>query len=179
MSKVLKGIYVLFKVAILGFICIQRFSNNAVSIFNYRLFGVVTGSMAPKYNIGDVLLCKEVDPKTLKVGDDISYLGTTGSMKNKVVTHRIIEISKDENGDLLFQTKGIATTNKDPVIHESQVYGIIVTEIGILSAIYKFIATPTGFYICIFVPLALLIGSEIIESMVERYKEKKGIKEEN
>jgi signal peptidase len=103
MSKVLKGIYVLFKVAILGFIfllatsiCIQRFSNNAVSIFNYRLFGVVTGSMAPKYNIGDVLLCKEVDPKTLKVGDDISYLGKTGSMKNKVVTHRIIEISKDE-----------------------------------------------------------------------------------
>ena len=57
-------------------VCLQRFSNNRLSFFNYRMFTVVSGSMEPEYEIGDVLIAKEKDPKTIRVGDTISYLGT-------------------------------------------------------------------------------------------------------
>lgn len=166
------------KVCILGFmimfaliICMQRFSNNSLSIFNYRLFSVVTGSMSPKYEVGDVILCKEVDINTLKIGDDITYLGKSGTYKDKIVTHRIHNI-EEVDGELEFYTKGIASTRIDPVVKKDQIYGKIVIKFQTLSWLYKFITTPSGFYICIFIPIAILIGSEIISTSVEKYEEK-------
>lgn len=183
LKTVIKVLYGLFKTCILAFllvfaliVCLQRFSNNSVSFFNYRLFSVVTGSMVPKYDIGDVLVCKEVDINTLKVGDDISYVGIDGTYNDKVITHRIIEIKKDETGKLLFYTKGIATKTIDPVVKEEQIYGKITGEVAMLSALYKFISTSKGFYIAIIVPLVLLIGSEIIVTLVEKKKDKQELK---
>ena len=50
-------------------VCLQRFSDNKISFFNYRMFTVVSQSMTPKYDIGDVLISKETDP--LKVEQDL------------------------------------------------------------------------------------------------------------
>ena len=152
-------------------VCLQRFSDNSVSIFKYRMFSVATGSMKPKYLIGDVILCKEVDVETLKVGDDITYKGKSGTFKDKTVTHRIVKI-EEENGEYQIYTKGIASTRVDPVVTEEQVYGKIVTKFKFLSWLYKFITTPTGFYMCIFIPIVILFGSEIISISIEKYEEK-------
>ena len=129
--------------------------------------------MVPMYDIGDVLICKEVDVETLKVGDDISYFGKSGAYKDKVITHRIIKIETDENGELSFYTKGIATKTIDPIVKEDQIYGKITKKAVFLSALYKFISTPSGFYIAIIVPIVLLIGSEVIVTMFERKRDKK------
>lgn len=176
--NILKIIGVTIKIFVLTFmvmfalvICMQRFSNNSLSILNYRLFTVASGSMAPKYDIGDVILCKEVNLRTLKKGDDITYLGTSGTFKDKVVTHRILNI-EEVDGKLEFHTKGIASTRVDPIVKEEQIYGKIIMELKLLSWLYKFIITPNGFYICIFIPLTILIGSEIISTSVEKYEEK-------
>lgn len=152
-------------------VCLQRFSDNNISIFKYRMFSVATGSMKPKYLVGDVILCKEVDVRTLKVGDDITYKGKSGTFKDKTVTHRIVKID-DSDSEIRIYTKGIASTRIDPVVTEEQVYGKIVTKFEFLSWLYKFITTPTGFYMCIFIPIAILFGSEIISMSVEKYEEK-------
>ena len=57
-------IVVLMLVAVL----LQRTTNNSVSIGGYRMFAVATGSMIPVYNVGDVLISKEINAKSLKVG---------------------------------------------------------------------------------------------------------------
>ena len=168
---VIKAFVIVFMAMFALIICLQRFSDNTLSVFNYRLFSVASGSMAPKYVIGDVILCKDVDLTTIKVGDDITYLGTSGTFKGKVVTHRVLKIEESE-GKLQFHTKGIASTRIDPIVKEEQVYGKIVMELKFLSWLYKFIITPSGFYICIFIPLAILLGSEIISTTVEKYEEK-------
>ena len=85
-------IVVLMLVAVL----LQRTTNNSVSIGGYRMFAVATGSMIPVYNVGDVLISKEINAKSLKVGDDIVYEGEKVSFKNKFVTHRIISIEENE-----------------------------------------------------------------------------------
>lgn len=170
-GMILKTALISFMIMFALVVCLQRFSDNSISIFKYRMFSVATGSMKPKYLIGDVILCKEVDVKTLKVGDDITYKGKSGTFKNKTVTHRIVKI-EEENGELQIYTKGIASTRIDPVVTEEQVYGKIVTKFEFLSWLYKFITTPTGFYMCIFIPIIILFGSEIVSISVEKYEEK-------
>ena len=77
---------------------------------------------------------------------------------------------------MLFHTRGLTNSVEDPVVKEDQVYGKIVRNMDGLSYIHKLISTPSGFYLCIFVPLMILIGSEIISSMVERFENKKAKK---
>ena len=100
-NKVFKIGSIIFKIiifiAMIGFVlsvCLQRFSNNKLSIFNFRMFTVISGSMEPKYKIGDVLIAKEIKPEKIKVGDTISYLGNVNSFKDKVVTHQVVGIEK-------------------------------------------------------------------------------------
>ena len=67
--KIIKGIINTFIVFIIFafvlMVCLQRFSGNKISFLNYRMFTVVTGSMEPKYKIGDVLIAKEKDPSEI------------------------------------------------------------------------------------------------------------------
>ena len=76
--------------------------------------------------IGDVLFSKEVQPADIKVGDDISYFGKSGDVKDKVVTHRVTEIEKDENDNLLFHTQGTANIIEDPIVYSDQIYGKVI-----------------------------------------------------
>ena len=107
-KKILTVLVVIFVLLFLLVVCLQKFSDNKISFLNFRLFTVVSGSMVPRYNIGDVLVAKEVDPSKIKIGDDISYLGETGTFKGKIVTHEVVDIEQDEEGNYVFHTKGLA-----------------------------------------------------------------------
>lgn len=170
--NVLKGLFILFIILFILVVCLQRFSNNSISFFNYRLFSVATGSMQPVYNVGDVILCKKVKIETLRPGDDITYIGQEGSFKDKLITHRIVKID-EKDGKYFFHTKGVANVIEDPIVSQDDIYGKIVTKFKVLSWLYKLIKTRIGFYLCIFIPLMFLIGSEIVASLVENYAAKK------
>lgn len=64
--SVIKTICVIILLFIIAILALQRFSNNERAIAGIRIFNVATTSMVPKYEVGDVLLVKEVDPDTLK-----------------------------------------------------------------------------------------------------------------
>lgn len=167
---------VLFVVVLVGFIivvCLQRFSDNKISFFNYRMFTVISGSMEPKYKIGDVLISKDVDASKIKVGDTVSYLGATGDFKDKVITHQVVSIGTDDDGKYLFHTKGLANLVEDPVVSESQIYGVVIYKSIILSIIYRIVGTTIGFYLFIILPLLFIIGSEIISTMLEKEDERR------
>lgn len=168
---------VLLFIVLVGFIlsvCLQRFSNNKLSIFNYRMFTVISGSMEPKYKIGDVLIAKEVKPETLKVGDTISYLGRLGSFKDKVVTHQVTKIEKVD-GKFVFHTKGLTNIVEDPIVGEDQLYGKVVHKCFIISLIYKIVSTNVGFYLFIIIPILYIISSEIIATLLDKEEKKRHI----
>ena len=153
-------------------VCLQRISNNKISILNYRVFTVITESMTPKYKIGDVLIAKKTNPDELKVGDVVTYQGEVNSFKDKVVTHQIIKIEKN-NGKYYYHTKGLANLVEDPIISEDQIYGKVIHKSIILSSIYKIIGTSFGFYIFIIIPILYLVTSEIIITLLEREEERR------
>mgnify|MGYP005800638501 CR=1 FL=1 len=179
-NKILKIIKIILNIVIVIFVllfllvvCLQRFSDNKLSLFNYRMFTVVSGSMEPEYNVGDVLIAKDVEPSTIEVGDVVSYLGNSGSFKNRVITHKVIEIEQDVDGKYIFHTKGIDNPAEDPIVYEDQLYGVIVYKSIILSFIYKIVATPIGLFLFVVLPILYIIGSEIISALLRKEEERR------
>ena len=150
-------IVVLMLVAVL----LQRTTNNSVSIGGYRMFAVASGSMEPKYEIGDVLISREIEPSEIKVGDTVVYKGEAGGFKGKFVTHQVEKINKQEDGTYKYITKGLSNIEEDPEISQNQVYGKIIYKIQSLSFVSKLISNIYIFYFFIFVPIGILIYKQI------------------
>ena len=172
-KAVFKSFVFIILVSFILVVCLQRFSNNKISIFNYRMFTVISGSMKPKYDIGDVLIAKWVEPSKIKVGDTISYSGTKGDFSGKVITHQVIKIEKDTKGEYIFHAKGLANLVEDPVVYSDQIYGVVMYRSFVLSTVYRIVATNIGFYLFIIIPLMYVIGSEIVTSMLKREEERR------
>jgi signal peptidase len=179
-NKIFKVIMLIVRifvyVILAGFIivvCLQRFSGNKISFFDYRMFTVISGSMKPKYDIGDVLISKKVSPSEVKVGDTISYEGMAGDFRNKVITHQVVSIEKDATGKYLFHAKGLANLVEDPIIYESQLYGVVIYRSAILSTIYRIVGTDLGFCLFIIIPLAYIIGAEILSTLLDKEEKRR------
>ena len=175
--KIIKGIInTIIMVVVLAFVlivCLQRFSNNKISFFDYRIFTVVTGSMEPRYKIGDILIAKEKAPDEIKVGDAISYLANRGEVKNNVVTHEVVNITQNENGEYLFHSKGLVNLVEDPVVHEEQLYGVVVYKTKLLSFIRRVINTDIGMLCLIIIPIIYIIVSEMIAILIEKEEKRR------
>jgi len=172
-KSVINVVIVFFVIAFALIVCLQRFSDNKFSFLSYRMFTVVTGSMEPKYKIGDVLIAKEKEPSEIKIGDAISYLGAKGNIKDKVITHEIVNIKKDENGNYLFHSKGLVNLVEDPVVHESQLYGVVIYKTKILSFIYKVIGTNMGMFLFVIIPILYIIISEMVTMLIEKEEKRR------
>lgn len=139
------------------------------------MFSVASSSMAPDYQVGDVLIVKITEPEDIKVGDSVTYYGKVGSFANKVITHQVIKIDKDVDGNTIFHTKGISNLVEDPIVYEEQIYGVVQFKSEILSFIYKLINTKYGMFLLIIVPIFYIIGSEMLTFMLENEEKRRGI----
>lgn len=162
--KLLYQILVVFCLIVAVVIIFQKISDSNKSIAGYRIFRVITGSMEPAYDVGEVVISKEVDPKSIKVGDDIVYLGSYGEYSGKIIMHEVVAIDTDENGNLNFHAKGLHSSSvEDPQIKESQIYGVVKFKSGILTVLYKL---ATNIY-SLFVIISILVLNVFISFRVE------------
>lgn len=168
---IIKAIVSFFIIIVVSIIFIQRISDNKLTLGGYSIYTIITESMVPKYNVGDMVIAKKIPITELKVNDDIVYLGNKNDFAGKIVTHQIIEIEKKGN-ELYFHTKGIANMIEDPLVEENQILGKVIMKGTILSLISKIVNNPYGFYFVIFVPFAILLVIEIID-FIEEKKERK------
>lgn len=184
MGNIMYTLLILLVVLILIIVVLQRTSNNNLSLGGFRIFNIVTGSMIPKYKVGDVLLSKTIAPSEIKKGDDITYMGKEGTFAGKIVTHQVIDI-EEENGTYKFHTKGLANDEKDPIVGQEQIIGKVIYKVQTLSYISKIINNLYSLYFIIFIPVGIIIFIEIrriVIDMVGRKEEKKEneeIKKEN
>ena len=173
-NNIVYVILFLIVASVLFVVILQRASNNAIALGGVRVFNIISESMIPKYNIGDVLVVKSIEPQNIKVGDDIAYIGQESTFNQKIVTHQVIKIDY-ENGEYIFHTKGIANILEDPLVHQNQVFGKVVYKIWILSLISKILSNVYVVFFGIFVPMVILIFWTILKLKglveVEEYEE--------
>lgn len=136
--KIIYQLAIILCVVLTIIIVLQKATNNNKTIFGYRIFRVITGSMEPEYDIGQVVISKEVEPENIKVGDDIVYLGNYGEYNGKIIMHEIVGIDVDENNNYNFHAKGLHSASvEDPQIKASQIYGVVKLKSGILTVLYR------------------------------------------
>ena len=164
MKKVLNAIMsVLSTLMMIVAVCVMVFTIISVNTFNrqdrslmgYKAFIVLSDSMsATDFDAGDLVLTKDVNPAELQAGDIIAYISENPDNYGEVVTHKIRTV----NSDGTFTTYGTTTDTDDayPVSWE-QVLGKFDRAIPKVGAFFNFLKTTPGYICCIFVPFALLI----------------------
>lgn len=122
---------------------------------------VLTGSMEPVINSGDLIICKQIDSDQVKVGDIIAFFDPD-STNSAVLTHRVTEII-DDNGTLSFRTKGDANNAEDRTpVPAGDLVGIYRSRIPGAGNVAMFMQTTAGLVICVIVPLILLVAYDVI-----------------
>lgn len=146
-------------VVLIALIMFMRISGQTPNIAGYMVFRVSTGSMEPDLMVGDVILSKSVDnPEDLKVGDVVTYQGTVGNYKDKLITHEIVKEPYYDNGSCYVVTKGVANYETDPPVSTDNIVGIMVTKIPFINNIYSFFITPWGLLTAILLILLAFSG---------------------
>ncbi|MBQ1272717.1 MAG: signal peptidase I [Clostridia bacterium] len=122
-------------------------------LIGYQCYTVISGSMQPTYEVGDLLYVKKVDVNTIKEGDPITFVLNEDLV---VATHRVVKV---DAANQRFYTKGDANDipDGDPV-HFKNVIGVPQFSIPWLGYVSDFVQNPPGMYITIAVGVILIVA---------------------
>lgn len=152
----------------------SHLNKNAVpDVGGYSPMVVLSDSMFPYIEAGDLIICKQTDPESVKVGDVISFFDPA-SNTNSVVTHRVVEIQTAEDGALTWITRGDANNADDQnPVPASNLVGIYKHKIPGLGKLVMYMTTTQGLITCVVVPIILLLGFDFIRQGIYERRRKK------
>jgi signal peptidase I len=144
---------------ILG-LAIVAFAGLAVGphVFGYRTMTMLTGSMAPKINPGDVTVVTPIAVSDVTEGMVITYHMPVGD--HSVVTHRVVSVQSGPAGTVTVQTKGDANDALDPwtaTLQGDTAYQVraVIPEIG---HVIQLLRNPTIAPVLLYGAPTLLVG---------------------
>lgn len=152
------------------------------SLGSYSFMRTLTGSMEPAIPVHSFIVTEEVDPSSLQVGDIITFRATESSMEGALNTHRITSVY-EENGQLMFHTKGDANAVEDAApVAAVNVVGRVVFVSAALGTVVSLFSNPLVFFPFIILPLVVLMVFEIAKLVkstkeVARAEEEKALRE--
>lgn len=123
--------------------CIIMFQANTnkdkiPSVFGYKPFIVLSGSMENEIKKGDLIVVENINPEKLIKGDVIAFRDS----ENKVTTHRIIDLVESDN-NVYFVTKGDNNNSQDQnLVEYSNVEGIYKFRLPAIGNIMNSLASP-------------------------------------
>ena len=138
-SKIIFWILLIFIAIYSTFIIIQKifWREKTPSFFGYKNFIVLTGSMKPILNEGDIVIVKETDD--IKENDIVSF-----KIQNSVVTHRVTEVKKEAD-QTYYITKGDANSGTDTeLLSIKDIEGKYCFKIPFLGQVILFLQKPIG-----------------------------------
>ena len=139
-----------------------RNSDEVPSVGGVVPFIVLSGSMDPEIQAGDLIIYHQADASKVKKSDIISFFDPQGN-GTAVVSHRVTAIEHDSSGKPVFTTKGDANNVADSApVTADKVIGIYQFRIPGLGNVAMFMQSTQGLVVCVAVPVALLLAYDII-----------------
>lgn len=157
-SKILFWIMLVLVALYSVFIIFQKliWKDKIPSIFGYKNFIVLTGSMEPTLNIGDIVITKETTK--IQEQDIISFKEKNSS---SVITHRVVEIYKEDNKDW-YITKGDANSGTDlELLNIDDIEGKYQFKIPYIGRLILFLQKPIGIIALFIVMIFTLVISNL------------------
>lgn len=140
------------------------------SVGGYLPLIVLTDSMYPAIESGDLIICHTADAQEIKVGDVISFFDPAGN-GTSIVTHRVLEIVQ-EDGTIKFRTKGDYNNTEDKMlVPGDSLVGVYKSRIGGAGNIAMFMQSTTGLIVCVVFPIIALVGYDVVRRRI--YEKKK------
>ena len=137
----------------------------APKVMGYTLFRVMTGSMEPAIPVNSLIIVKEISPEQLQEGDVISFYSRDPSLMGQVNTHRIVSIEQ-MNGEYHFHTKGDANNVDDKYeTLQGDLVGKVIYSSYRLGQVVRLISNPLIFVPMIILPLIIILGHSVWESV--------------
>lgn len=142
------------------------------SVGGYLPLIVLTDSMYPEIESGDLIICHTVEGAEVQDSDIIAFFDPAGN-GSTIVTHRVVEVLK-QDGDLLFRTRGDNNNTEDRVlVPEENLVGIYQMRIGGAGNIAMFMQSTNGLLLCVVLPIILIVGYDMIRrKQYEKSKQK-------
>ena len=136
--------------------------NNLMSVGNYYVFKIGSGSMEPTIHVYDyIIVHKEKDYKI----DDV----VTVDMNGYFVTHRIKEINKNE-----ITTQGDANNSKDAPVNKSQIVGKYLLTSKILTfALNRYYITISIVIFIVLIEIILSVTDKVFDKQLQEENNKK------
>mgnify|MGYP002551805095 CR=1 FL=1 len=128
---------------------------------------VLTESMQSEIPKGSLVIIKQVNPNTLQIGNDITYLAN----QTTTVTHRIVGIIEqyEDTGQRAFQTQGVMNAQPDKLpVPAANVVGKVIFHSELLGQAASFIGAYWPFLLFV---LVVAIGLTFILKRI--YKDAK------
>lgn len=136
------------------------------SIAGYTALRITTGSMEPTYGLDTLIVVKKTDPTEIKKGDVISFYSSDPALDGSVNTHRVVSVKKEENG-YIYTTKGDANNTVDAYdVQSKYLIGRVQTSSVILGKISRLAANPLIFIPVILAPLAVILISNFVRTII-------------
>ena len=143
---------------ILGAVLVRSSSDGSPrSLAGFSAMLVLSGSMQSEIPKGSLVINRSVEPETLQVGDDITYLASSTT----TVLHRIVDIigSYEDTGEPAFQTQGIENPEPDEaLVPAGNVVGKVIWHSHILGIIAETITDNFPVIIFFIVVIVILIN---------------------
>ncbi len=119
-------------------------------------FIVTSGSMEPRFNVGDLMVCSKTTFEDVQVGDVIAVKYPLKD--NIIIVHRVIEKSED-----FLQTKGDVCDAPDNFITIPENVLAKFTNITIpkLGYLIIFSKTPLGLILVYYLPCSVLVAIQL------------------
>lgn len=132
-----------------------------------RSYVVLSGSMQPTMEPGDVILVDAVEVEAVESGDIVTFRESA----NTVTTHRVVERVRTDTG-LALRTKG--DDNEEPdlgLVRNEALVGRVIS-VGATPVVVPYVGhvietarTQLGVYALVFVPLTLFVLNELYEQL--------------
>ncbi len=129
-------------------------------IFGIKPFIILSGSMEPTIQIGDLAFIQMISPEKLKVGDIIAFRHNNEDI---ITLHRIIE-KETINNNLIFRTKGDNNKSEDKLsVYSESIEGIYYKKIDKVGNIAMFIKTPVGLICSLLTVIVIFLIWQVVK----------------
>lgn len=132
-----------------------------LKLFGLKSYVVLSGSMEPKYSVGELIYVKDTKAEEVGVGDIIVF-----PFGDAVATHRIVGVNEDA---MYFRTKGDANsyTDASPVYFD-EIIGIPVFSIPLVGYVSLAVQSPWGIAAVAILCILLLLWDEIAKWLMKK-----------
>ena len=132
---------------------------------------VLTDSMYPEIESGDLIICNTAEAEDIKVNDVISFFDPAGN-GTSIVTHRVVEIV-EEDGKISFRTRGDNNNTEDKeLVPAENLVGVYKMRIAGAGHIAMFMQSTAGLIVCVVLPIILLVGYDLIRRRIYEKRKK-------